>query len=168
MPPRQKLLLIVLVLALGYAIYTFVLKRGNSQMPGGDIAASPQLQNTQPQAVVSQQVSPLSGSIQQSNIQPRPPQKRFEYSIGADPFARPIKQKAVAEALPLDSPVAQLKLTGTGFGKVLGKYAIINNQIYKLGEEVNNLKIIEIGGDYIILRSPAGSRYTLKIGGLYE
>jgi len=166
MPTRQKLLLIILVVILGYAVYEYVIKGDNTAAPGGDFTAGVPVQNIPQPTGAPQQIPSQSGAVPQAGTQTQ--QSRvsgIEFIVGKDPFFRVIERKETGAVPPLDSPIAHLKFNGVAVG---GKYAVINDRVYKVGETVDNFKIIEIRSDYVILQSYAGVKYTLRRGGFYE
>ncbi len=162
---RQKIMLIVLVLSLGYLVIPYV-----SEDTGVPPASTP----TQVSAPVSRaqqaqlQQSPTPRPIapqqqMQSGFSER--EKTGEYAsflldleVKKDPFYRAPKiVEDVVDSQP-DNRLANFTLTGTAEGST----AIINSNFYGIGEEIDGLEILEIYLDRVILEDDDGIKYTLR------
>lgn len=123
----RKLLLIVLLGVLGYAVYTWVVKPPS----GGKLAPKPIPKEPPPELKLHEEATPSVGYV--------------KYNWNKDPFAK------LPTASPTLSQASQLQLRGILWDNK-GGLAMINDNLVKVGDTIGGWRVVRITPSYVLLK----------------
>ena len=144
---RQKVLLVLMVVVVLYAVYDFFLAGSG----GGDEPVNVQQNRTAANQGIQTTAfdTTISAAAQQTPVN----LKELDLGWKKDPFFR-INEKPMilADTTPRIDPLSAYELTGVmGIGE--NAEASINGELYKKGDKLGNYEIVHIHENYVILKS---------------
>ena len=164
LPTRQKILLIVLVISLGYLMLPYISEDDVAPVSAPTQASTPV--NRPQQARIQQSPTPrpiappqqVQSGFSGNDEIGESATLLLDLEVKKGPFYREPKiVKDVVESQP-DDRLANFTFNGAAEGTT----AIINNNLYGLGEEIDGLEISEIYLDRVVFVDSDGIKYILR------